>query len=463
MIRLRHAVPALVLAAGAPLGAQATRTDTALAYLDTVAAVVGRSHWDTAVVGASWRALHASLRDSLRADPSVARTRRAASRLLGALGASHFTILPASDATGAERGDGTIRATIRVFWPAALITDVPPGSAAFRAGLRPGMLLESVRGVPVARILAPLEAAPARQRDTYGPGLLAASLAGEPGSPLRLGLRDVDGRLQEKFIPCERPEGDTLAMPGMGAQRARFEAWTLRHDGLVIGAMRFSPWVPQLLARVDSAMDRLRTADAIVLDLRGNPGGAALMATGVAGHFVADTLVLAQMRTRTGQLRYKVNPRRASTDNRAVTPFAGPLVIVTDAGSASTTELFAGGLQHVKRAMIVGDTSAGMALPALVDPLPGGDRLMHAIADMRLPDGSPFEGRGVVPDLVVGLDRRRLAQGQDPEFVVAVAAAAARVRAERGATPKRGDDLLLGRPPAVTQPSRSPAPAPSAP
>ncbi len=455
--RRRAAVAALALGAVAPLGAQATRTDSALAYLDSVAAIVGRTHWDTAVVGAAWRARHAALRDSLRADPSVAATRRAASRLLQSLDASHFSIIAAPGPGEAfEGGEGTIRATVRVFWPYALVTDVPPATAAFRAGLRAGMLIEAVRGVPTARLLAPLEALPVRQRDTWGPGLVERAVAGEPGTPLRVGVRDIDGRVRELYVPRERPEGELLAMPGLPPQRARFEAWRLRHDGFVIGAIRFSPWLPQLLARVDSAVDRFRDADAIVIDLRGNPGGTALMATGVAGHFVADTLVLATMRARGTQLRYKVNPRRASTDHRPVTPFAGPLVLVTDAGSASTTELFAGGLQTAGRAIVVGDTTAGMALPAVVDPLPGGDRLLHAIADLRRPDGRPFEGRGVIPDYVVPLDRRRLAMGQDGEFVVAVAVAAARVRAARGLPPKRDDALFLPRPPAAT-PAVTPA------
>ncbi|MCU0627150.1 MAG: hypothetical protein MUF21_11800, partial [Gemmatimonadaceae bacterium] len=64
------------VARGATLPAQGAPADSAVAYLDSVAAIVTRSHWDTAAVGARWQALHRTLRDSLRADPSLDQARR---------------------------------------------------------------------------------------------------------------------------------------------------------------------------------------------------------------------------------------------------------------------------------------------------------------------------------------------------------------------------------------------------
>lgn len=421
--------------AATALPAQETTRDSALAYLDSVHAVVRRTHWDTAAVGARYDATWRRLRDTLATRPTIPNARTAAASLLASLGTSHFTILPGSAYGGDAAGDALPRMTVRVFFPYVLITDVPPASRAWDAGLRAGQLLETVRGRPIAQSLAPLAALAPRVRDTYGPGVVQRALAGELGSPVRLGVRDVDGTYREIFVDREAPPGELLQFPGLPPQHAQFEAWTLRHDGMTIGAIRFTPWLPQLAARIDSAVDRMRGADAIVLDLRGNPGGAALMATGIAGHFVDDTLLLATMQARTTALRYRVNPRRVSPALQPVRPFAGPLVLVVDAGSASTTELFAGGLQHAGRALVVGDTSAGMALPATTTPLIWGDRVLHAIADMRLADGRSLEGRGVVPDLVVGLDRRRLAMGQDPEFLVAVALAASRARQAKGLPP----------------------------
>ena len=45
-------------------------------------------------------------------------------------------------------------------------------------------------------------------------------------------------------------------------------------------------------------MDRFRSADGIVIDLRGNPGGLAAMIMGLAGHFVTERATLGVMKTR---------------------------------------------------------------------------------------------------------------------------------------------------------------------
>ena len=55
----------------------------------------------------------------------------------------------------------------------------------------------------------------------------------------------------------------------------------------------------------------------------------------------------------------------------------------------------------------------GQALPALFARLPNGDVLIHAYGDFVTADGTRLEGRGVVPDEVVPLDREQLLGGHD--------------------------------------------------
>ena len=90
-----------------------------------------------------------------------------------------------------------------------------------------------------------------------------------------------------------------------------------------------------------------------------------------------------------------------------VEPFAGPVAILVDAMSGSASECFTGGMQSIGRARVFGQTSMGQALPALFDKLPNGDVLIHAYGDFVTADGTRLEGRGVVPDEVVPLDRAR--------------------------------------------------------
>ncbi len=108
------------------------------------------------------------------------------------------------------------------------------------------------------------------------------------------------------------------------------------------------------------------------------------------------------------------------SESRPVEPFAGPLAILIDGMSVSTSEIFAGGMQAIGRARVFGETSAGQALPAGTYQLPDGDVLMHVIADFRAPGGTRIEGRGVIPDVPVVPDRQRLLSGLDPVLDAAV-------------------------------------------
>jgi carboxyl-terminal processing protease len=147
---------------------------------------------------------------------------------------------------------------------------------------------------------------------------------------------------------------------------------------------------------------------------------------GTAGHFLNDTLPLGYMRARgvgnrVSELRFKANPRRVRPDGSRVEPYAGPLAILTDEMSASTSEFFAAGLQGVGRARVFGSNTAGQALPAAIIRLPTDDMLMHVFADFTGPGGVRIEGRGVQPDEVVPDTRADLLAGRDAPLRAALA------------------------------------------
>jgi carboxyl-terminal processing protease len=148
-----------------------------------------------------------------------------------------------------------------------------------------------------------------------------------------------------------------------------------------------------LVRQVDSAVDVYRGLDGMVLDLRRNSGGVAAMVGGVAGHFTprADTLGINQ--TRTSRLVFVANPRKATSDGRSVTPYAGPVAILLDELSGSASEIFAAGMRSIGRVRIFGATSIGGVLPASWDRLPNGDVLYHAIGEFITPDGQRRPGR----------------------------------------------------------------------
>jgi len=168
-------------------------------------------------------------------------------------------------------------------------------------------------------------------------------------------------------------------------------------------------------------MQELADCRGIVLDLRGNPGGIAGLSMGIGGYFVDTIVPLGILKTRGNELRLVTNPRRVSFSGRSVRVYDRPLAILVDGESVSTSEIFAAGLQYLRRARVFGDTTSGQALPALMKRLPNDDVLMHVFSDYTLPDGTRLEVRGVIPDQVEGVTRGDLLLGRDAALLAAFA------------------------------------------
>jgi carboxyl-terminal processing protease len=145
------------------------------------------------------------------------------------------------------------------------------------------------------------------------------------------------------------------------------------------------------------------------------------MIMGLAGHFLDAPVTLGVIKTRDSELNLVSNPRRVSADGRSpVTPFGGRLAVLVDGGSYSASEIFSAGMQSVKRARVFGTRTAGGALPAVLERLPGGDVLQYAIGDFTTAQGDRVEGRGVIPDVTVTPTRADLLAGRDPVLEAAL-------------------------------------------
>jgi carboxyl-terminal processing protease len=118
------------------------------------------------------------------------------------------------------------------------------------------------------------------------------------------------------------------------------------------------------------------------------------------------------MRGRELDLNLLVNPQP--------NPYLGKVMILMDYGTASTSEIFAIGLQENGRAVLIGETTAGMALPSIFETLPTGALFQYAIMDYTSPKGTLVEGRGVKPDLEVSQIRQDLLDGRDLPLEIAI-------------------------------------------
>jgi carboxyl-terminal processing protease len=306
---------------------------------------------------------------------------------------------------------------------------VASGSPAERAGVRPGWIVQRIGDTqPDSAIAALNTLRDARLRRTLAiqvTARLQSRFEGMPDSSIAADFIDARGTPRQLVMQRQPLPGTPVKLGYMPTFVVSASSWRIPDAPVAdscIGVVRFNYWLLPVMQELASAMPSLGACAGIVIDLRGNVGGLAAMLSGVSGFLVDSPITLAVVRSRGQELRYDVFPRRADAQGNRWRPYDGPIAILVDALTVSTSEIFAASMRHVtgRRTRLFGERTAGQALPALASRLPSGDVLMHAIGDLRLSSGARIEGEGVRPDVELPLRRADLLAGRDAAMEAAL-------------------------------------------
>lgn len=146
-------------------------------------------------------------------------------------------------------------------------------------------------------------------------------------------------------------------------------------------------------------------AKAVVLDLRGNPGGLLEAAVDVAGIFLPPGSKVLSVQGRPG------DEPEIHLCSRQFAEWKGSVVLLLDGESASASEVVAAALQDHGRAVVVGGRSFGKGSVQTVFPLSDGGGLRITVAHYTSPKGRVIQGKGVEPDVTLeGLGKSTLLQ-----------------------------------------------------
>jgi carboxyl-terminal processing protease len=265
------------------------------------------------------------------------------------------------------------------------VVGVLPGSAAARSGLAPGDHILEIDGLEVARLLSQVEA--------------EAKLGGEVGEAIALRVQRRHGAKPERLdlvldeAPRELLAAELVAVATAdGAERR----------AAVIGLRGFGKGVGEAFKQ---RLEQLRRAAgpgglaAVVLDLRGNPGGEVDEALVVADMFVAEG-ILTRTRGRGGRILREELAHDVGTDTDT------PLVVLQDRHTASAAELLTAALRDNGRAKSVGERSYGKGTVQEIMGLPDGSVLKLTIARYFSPKDAAIDGVGVVPDVELSIVQR---------------------------------------------------------
>lgn len=418
---------ALAFAASGAGVVVSAQTYKAAETFDTVWKIVRDTNFDPAFDTAKWDLVGKELKPKALAASTPGEFRAVLRDMLGRIGLSHFAVIPASpDSPSDHRSGGSEPGfDVRLIDRQLVVSSVDSGGGAAAADVHPGWIVERIDQAPLTALLAGIaDGTPPRIAQLEAWRLAVTRLRGESGSKVQVGFLDGSGSAVTKTIERHPEQGTPVTVGNLPTMYVRVTAsLDSTPGGRKAGVIAFNVWMAAVDEQFSKAIDRFRSADGIVLDLRGNPGGLAAMIMGLAGHFLNDRAVLGVMRTKgsASELRFAANPRLVNTAGERVEPYAGPLAIIVDGLTGSASECFTGGLQSLGRARVFGETSMGQALPALFDTLPNGDVFIHAWGDFVTGIGVRIEGRGVVPDEHVALTRAALLAGRDEPLEAALA------------------------------------------
>jgi C-terminal processing protease CtpA/Prc len=161
-----------------------------------------------------------------------------------------------------------------------------------------------------------------------------------------------------------------------------------------------------------TATEIIGSANSLILDMRGNPGGYTKTLERLASRLFDRELKIADLRGR--------KPMKPLLAKKHSKPFAGKIVALVDSRSASAAELLARLLQLEKRGIVLGDQTSGSVMQAYgYAGQMGAERLIFfgasiTNADVIMGDGKSLEKVGVTPDELIRPTTDDLVAGRDP-------------------------------------------------
>lgn len=253
--------------------------------------------------------------------------------------------------------------------PVTLIR-ILPGTPAEAAKLRPGDQITAIDG----RNVIPLNLSTALDK-----------LRGEAGSRVKLNIRR--GKQEFAVTLTRKAVKTSSVVPG-----------SVKLVSGNIGYIKLTQFSANSSREIADALKKLHSLGArgIVLDLRYNPGGLVKAAVEIASLFLPQGKVIFQEKS-----RGKSSQRPVKTVKMPFRDTTTPLIVLTNAFTASSSEILTGALQDHKRARVLGKRTFGKGTILSVVPVTGGGAVRFASAYYVTPGGRVIEKKGIMPDIEV--------------------------------------------------------------
>ncbi|WP_448378093.1 S41 family peptidase [Fervidobacterium sp.] len=242
------------------------------------------------------------------------------------------------------------------------------GTPAWRAGLQPGDLIIGIDDQPVSE-MEYMEA--------------VNKMRGKPGTSVKLTIKRGNEIIEVTIVR------EIIQIIPVKSGITEYEN---KKIGYVL-LTKFNEPVPNELQK---ALRKLydKKIDALILDLRNNPGGLLDVAIHVANQFLDAGKVIVSVKDRDG----KITERYISQGNNYPKV---PMVVLINNGSASASEIVAAALKENKRAVLIGQKTFGKGSVQRGFPLSNGGTVFLTIAHYLTPSGKDIHKVGIEPNIKV--------------------------------------------------------------
>ncbi len=280
-------------------------------------------------------------------------------------------------------------------------------------------------------VVAPIAGTPADKAGIQ-PGDRIVKIEGQPTKDMTLmeAVRRLRGPTGSKVTISILREGHAEPMD-VTLVREVIEIKSVRSKDLGDGIFyaRITSFQERTSKDLESVLDAAvkKGANALVLDLRNDPGGLLSQAVAVSDMFLdkGQLIVYTKGRQQNQDLRF-------TAEHNSDLPRL-PMVVLVNHGSASASEIVAGALQDWQRALILGTQTFGKGSVQTVIPLSDGSGLRLTTAKYYTPKGRSIQGVGITPDIEVEIPK--------------VAATAPATGEQQAGEQKTGEQLLESKPP----------------
>lgn len=244
-----------------------------------------------------------------------------------------------------------------------------PDSPATRAGVLDGDLLIAVNGAPID---------PAERLD-----VIRQMTRGEikEGAGVQITVRQPSATENRTYDILF----DEIRVPSI--------LWRVLEEDPAIGYIKISSFTALTPEEFSQSIIELRTRNvqALVLDLRDNPGGLLQESKLIAGEFLDGGNLLIEESRANGRIEFPDEPGGLATDL--------PLVVLTNQGTASAAEVVAGALKDNQRALVIGQRTLGKGSVQFIFRLDDGSSVHITSSIWYTSVGTPIDGVGLVPDI----------------------------------------------------------------